>query len=673
MGWAMEAVLAAWRDVGLDELRGVLDAQALEIAERREGSSRSHKELVAATKAFMKAGEAERLAGEKKILKAYQQEVDSLTKRAKYSERAFTALYAKVHEAPDPVPHLETAAEMSPELAKLREENDSLQDDLLRYRLDVKEIKQETSEVKNQSTMIAELQEKLKDLQQRYDEDTKDTVAAQDALRAQQESEALRQQLEAAQLAQRDLKRQLEVSAEAAAQARQAHDASQARLLEIESNAGELHRAKDAETELVDDELLRAKQRIAELEAAAARLKEQSELAARPAGGGGISAETPESKLASKEAEVVRLAQELRRVSAEREQESATLREAVTSLQSELGSAASELRGLQQQLSARPSVEDHRKLQAQLRVMRRTMAGGGGDDDEDGQAMGDTEGLEIAEASVEGLLTRKVRQLEQRISVLNASVGAKEGEVAAATRELAELRAWQQEKTALIARLEEDLSQAAGASDAGRPTNDGGGGSGSGGDGGGKEMLRELMPTSTPASAAAAGRGGGAGSEGGSGLLGVVTAQRDRLKKQVLSLEERVHAAEQDSESSRARAELLDRERLDLTAKLRFVQSYAGTGGNSAASAGAAGGGGGATDYDYRSGLTARASGGGRNASHDYDSYGSSNSTAGRGGNWRQASSMYGSTTGGSSAPSQELRRKVVDLACVLHPFFFML
>ena len=27
---------------------------------------------------------------------------------------------------------------------------------------------------------------------------------------------------------------------------------------------------------------------------------------------------------------------------------------------------------------------------------------------------------------------------------------------------------------------------------------------------------------------------------------------------------------------------------------------------------------------------------------------------------------MYGTTTGGSSAPSQELRRKVVDLACVL-------
>ena len=138
----MESILAAWRSVGLDGLRSTLDAQALEIAEKRESSAASHKELVVATKAFFKAGDAERLAGEKKILKAYQAEVDALTKRAKYSERAFTALYAKVHEAPDPVPHPEAAAEMEPELARLREENDGLQDDLLRYRLDVKEIKQ---------------------------------------------------------------------------------------------------------------------------------------------------------------------------------------------------------------------------------------------------------------------------------------------------------------------------------------------------------------------------------------------------------------------------------------------------------------------------------------------------------------------------------------------------
>ena len=180
----MESILAAWRSVGLDGLRSTLDAQALEIAEKRESSAASHKELVVATKAFFKAGEAERLAGEKKILKAYQAEVDALTKRAKYSERAFTALYAKVHEAPDPVPHLEEAAEMEPELTRLREENDGLQDDLLRYRLDVKEIKQvrraapdaldlvrrrltrfpgawsfsqESSEAKHHSGMIAEL------------------------------------------------------------------------------------------------------------------------------------------------------------------------------------------------------------------------------------------------------------------------------------------------------------------------------------------------------------------------------------------------------------------------------------------------------------------------------------------------------------------------------------
>ena len=577
----MEAILASWRTVNLDALRKTLDDQALEIADKREASSRSRKELTAETKAFNKGAEAEKLAGIKKILKSYQQEVDSLTKRAKFSEGAFTALYAAVHEAPDPVPHLEEAAEMTPELQRLREENDSMQDDLLRYRLDVKEIKQETSEVKNQSTTIAELQEKLKDLQRRYDEDTKDTVAAQDALRAQQESEALRQQLESATLAQDDLRRQLEVSAETAAQARQAHDASQARLLEVESTASELHRAKDAETELVDDELLRAKQRIAELEIGAARLREQAEQVAA-AGGSGGGGETLESAAAAaaaaaaKEAEVIRLAQELRRVSAEREREAEDSREATAQLRTELDNVVGERASLQVQLTGRPSVEEHDKLKEQLRLMRRAISGGGGGGDgekADGENS-DDEDEQLDGTSVESLLMRKVRQLEQRVSVLNAEVSTKDAEAGAATREASELRVRQEESVTLIARLEEDLqataamsaTAAAAAAAAGtRPNAAGGqgqrataaGASAAAAAGGGGDA--EVLGNFVPSTATAPGTGAGSGAEGGGGsgdhssLLGVVTAQRDRMKKQILGLEERLHTAEQEAQASTAR------------------------------------------------------------------------------------------------------------------------
>jgi hypothetical protein len=36
-------------------------------------------------------------------LKGYQEEVDNLTKRAKFGENAFLNIYQKLYEAPDPV------------------------------------------------------------------------------------------------------------------------------------------------------------------------------------------------------------------------------------------------------------------------------------------------------------------------------------------------------------------------------------------------------------------------------------------------------------------------------------------------------------------------------------------------------------------------------------------
>ena len=105
-----------------------------------------HTEFLAhTTRAFKKAPEQDRAQGVNAILKAYQGEIDNLTKRAKASEAAFTGLYAKVREAPDPVALLQAAVQIEPETVSLRAQNDELQNDLLRLRLDLKEYEQETA------------------------------------------------------------------------------------------------------------------------------------------------------------------------------------------------------------------------------------------------------------------------------------------------------------------------------------------------------------------------------------------------------------------------------------------------------------------------------------------------------------------------------------------------
>lgn len=44
------------------------------------------------------------------LLKGYQEEVDNITKRAKFGENAFLNIYQKLYEAPDPFPALASIA-----------------------------------------------------------------------------------------------------------------------------------------------------------------------------------------------------------------------------------------------------------------------------------------------------------------------------------------------------------------------------------------------------------------------------------------------------------------------------------------------------------------------------------------------------------------------------------
>jgi homeobox protein cut-like len=79
----------------------------LHIADLQEGSTSSRRKLADATREFKRslatvadsgasAAEASKVFGP--LLKSYQEEIDSLTKRAKYSEVAFLDLYQQLYE-----------------------------------------------------------------------------------------------------------------------------------------------------------------------------------------------------------------------------------------------------------------------------------------------------------------------------------------------------------------------------------------------------------------------------------------------------------------------------------------------------------------------------------------------------------------------------------------------
>ena len=59
---------------------------------------------------FKKASPEDKLGMFNSLLKGYQEEVDNITKRAKFGENAFLNIYQKLYEAPDPFPALASIA-----------------------------------------------------------------------------------------------------------------------------------------------------------------------------------------------------------------------------------------------------------------------------------------------------------------------------------------------------------------------------------------------------------------------------------------------------------------------------------------------------------------------------------------------------------------------------------
>ncbi|GMQ11230.1 hypothetical protein CsSME_00053940 [Camellia sinensis var. sinensis] len=99
-----------WKDFNLEKEKGVLDEQGLRIAENQENSQKNRRKLAESTRDFKKASAEEKLSLFNSLLKGYQEEVDNLTKRAKYGENAFLNIYQKLYEAPDPYPVLSSIA-----------------------------------------------------------------------------------------------------------------------------------------------------------------------------------------------------------------------------------------------------------------------------------------------------------------------------------------------------------------------------------------------------------------------------------------------------------------------------------------------------------------------------------------------------------------------------------
>ena len=172
-----------------------------------------------------------------------QEEVDKLTKRAKFSDGAFLALYKSMYEAPDPVTAINAAldeANMSkPRIAALELETQKLQREL-------KENDKEFSTLKNQDVTIRKLEDELEELKKSLAEKVKE-AAGEEAKEIQQTFAAERQMFQDQQA-----KKDAEVmqAQSQLAESQRLQDDLQSKLFDLRTKLDEGEQARNSQYEL---------------------------------------------------------------------------------------------------------------------------------------------------------------------------------------------------------------------------------------------------------------------------------------------------------------------------------------------------------------------------------------------------------------------------------------
>ncbi|CAI5509979.1 unnamed protein product [Closterium sp. Naga37s-1] len=357
-------ILNYWKEFDLENARTSLDEQGLKIAENQEASSKNRRKLAESTRDFKKAGKEEqsRLFGA--LLKAYQEEVDNLTKRAKFAEAAFLGVYQKLYEAPDPVPSLASAAEVAASAAELAAEN-------RRMHAELEEFRSESAHLKNQQATVRRLEERNRQLEQQMEEKVKEMVAMKQHVLAE-ESQRSMETLKSREDALQD---QLRAARETVSNMQRLHEMSQSQLFELKAQSEEDRASKQGEVNLLTDEVERAQARLLALEREKEALKAQLQTAQPNEAADGESTDSSgaigwEAAVRAKEAVIASLHQELHTLeaagAAEREEQRAEVKRLKALLQEQEASIGA----LRAELATRPTQRQWEDLRKQVKILQ---------------------------------------------------------------------------------------------------------------------------------------------------------------------------------------------------------------------------------------------------------------------------------------------------------------
>ena len=208
--------------------------------------------LMEAVKDFRRLSDVDKGAASGALLKSMQDEIDALSRRARFAEKAFGTLAQDIMEAPDPAPPLAAALEAARASARLAEENARLASavaattaaaargsgeaaaEMERLRVEVRELEIELGKLSNQDITIRELESRLGE----FEASVETTVGARLAERESELRRVFDAELEGVREAETAAEGRVAALAAALAEAAAARDVAQAALYSLRSRAG---------------------------------------------------------------------------------------------------------------------------------------------------------------------------------------------------------------------------------------------------------------------------------------------------------------------------------------------------------------------------------------------------------------------------------------------------
>ncbi|XP_051521133.1 cut-like homeobox 1b [Myxocyprinus asiaticus] len=551
-----------WKRFDLQQLQRELDSTATLLASRQDESETSRKKLIEQSREFKKNTPEDLRKLVSPLLKSFQSEIDSLSKRSKEAETAFLNVYKRLIDVPDPVTVLELSQQL---LLKLQRMND-IDTENQKLRETLEEYNKEFAEVKNQEVTIKTLKEKIREYETSVKNQAENLALekqqqihkdyTEKERKFQQSHESLVSKLQEAELKAQTLQTALE--------------RTQTELFDLKTKYDEESTAKADEVEMVMTDLERANQRSEAAEREVESLKEllkstnkthlTAQISQTPVTDACVdvaSRSSLEAELSAKEREMLQLVEDVQRLQAN----ISVLREnsniQISQLQQQLNIKTTTLTQLEEKLQTQSDYEEMKKELSILKSME----------------FGPSDSCTLQDSSkpLEVLLLEKNRSLQSENASLRIANTELSSRYASLQMEFSAAVKISSDQKDLIIKLEQDLSIIQSMT---RP------------DAEGADSSVLIVPE--PVKEATALFSGASGSPQTDlppgqmdSLLSIISSQRERFRLRNQELEAVNGSLQQTLQALQSELDSLRADNIKLYEKIKFLQSYPNRAGDS--------------------------------------------------------------------------------------------